>query len=249
MNVSEEQVWAYLAGDLDDKTAQTVVEAIQKDRDLQQIAEDYRRLLGGFQHQRIKKYAAEAAEVIDQLPEEPSKESTGTTSGKSRNRHLWWWLALLLAIILAGWWFTKSKSPDPAALAHTYFQLPMDPSVAGGTAGNDFNEGLDAFFSRQDYASAIQLWEPIIEDSIYGTRAVYYLGHAYFLNMDYESALRALEQTSQTNPGLTRLEKQDLDWNILMTRLALGQDVRAAVQQLSSSTKRDDLLQQLPNRK
>lgn len=236
MKISEEQVWAYLTGELDEETARSVADAIAEDEALQQMAEEYRTLRNGLKQQRLKAYAAEAMAVI-QEDDAPQKPKSGRT--------LWYVIAAVFLIGVLAWVMRPSTEITPAQIATNFFRLPADPGVAGNTNADQFNEGLDAFFTAQDYPRSIENWEAIMSDSLYGNSATYYLAHAYFLNQEYEKALPLLQNSSTAEDLFSLAELQDIRWNILVTRLILGEDIRAEVGQLPASAQRDDLLEAL----
>lgn len=246
MNVTEEQIWAYLAGELDEDTSKIVADALQADEGLQQIANDYRRLLAGFQEQRIKKYAAEAMEVMSEAEGRTTKQAPAPTVDNSKRVWLWIAAAAATVLLLIGLFtFPFFQPVSNQEVATTYFRLPADPSVAGSGTANNFYDGLDAFFAQKDYAQAITYWEPITQDSVFGLSAAYYLGHAYFLDGAYDKAQQQLETTLRTNNQLSPQEIQDLEWNILLARMAKGENIQSELEGLPSSPERDALLKQL----
>lgn len=236
MKISEEQVWAYLNGELDEETAKDVARAIAEDAALQQIADDYEVLLKGLRQKRTNAYAAEAMEVIETVdtPQKPSSRRS-------------WWLIIAAAFLIGSiaWVVSRPAPPEPEDIAKEFFRLPADPSVAGGTASDNFNAGLDAFFSAQDYDAAIQNWSTILSDSLYGNSASYYLGHAYFLHQEYDNAFDQLQNSVTQEALFSPAELADLRWNILITRLARGEDISAEVTTLPSSPEREALLEAL----
>lgn len=244
MNVSEEQVWAYLTGELDEATAQEVAEAIRSDKALQALVAQYEKLLQGFRSQRLQRYANEALEVLDTTSKPMDEPVEQAHPKQAPQKTFKWWHFLTLALgILIIWYALRPNTATRTDIASTYFRLPADPAIAGSTTANAFADGLEAFYTNKNYAVAINLWHPLRSDSLYGPSANFYLGHAYFMNGQYAEAQQQFKRILAVDSTLSLVEEQDVRWNLLLTDFVLGEKINKRLQELPSTPQRDELLE------
>lgn len=236
MKTEEEKIVAYLLGELPVEEEAAVRDAINKDPQLQTAVADYQRLLTGFRQERVQRYANE---VLEETP--PDNSSHG-------NRKPWLWLILIGVIIVSGiTWSLQFSSKTSEQLAQEYFILPADPTVAGqNNSRATYQEGINAFFRERDYFTAATAFARLQGDSLLGQRALFYLGHTRFLTQDYERAETLLSTSLSQGGDFSRFEQQDLAWNILMARLAQGENIRSDLQALPDREGKQSLLNQLP---
>lgn len=233
MKLEESTIMAFLLGELNPAEEQAVREAIAEDEHWQEVVRDYEKLLTGFREERVNRYAAEVTET----PPPPPVPST--TSGP------WPWLLLLVVMAAAGYFLWPAPT-SPEELAHEYFLLPNDPTVAGqNTAIDSYQDGLTAFFRERNYEEAVAAFSLIQEDTTWGTRAQFYLGHANFMVNNYAASERFLEQSLNRTDDFSRFELSDLAWNVLMARLAQGQDIKEELAALPQRDGQQELLEKL----
>lgn len=219
--ITEEQIQAYVFGELDAETAKVVADALARDEDLQSIAARYQRMYEGLRAMRIQDLEEDIAAFEATLP--PPQPVPKPKPGKSNTGRWFFFLLITIGVIFA---VVFSSTPSDQQLAREYFQLPLDPRTAGSTNSNGqtYQKALETFFDDQDYTNSQPAFAALSQDSIYGSSAQFFLPHADFLAEAYNLALTHFQALDPADypPG----RQPYIAWNTLMTRLARGETIQ-----------------------
>lgn len=189
----------YLNNELNEEERRTLESNLEKDDTLSQA----------FQ---TRKLAHDAIEMIiednlrDQLRQlEEEHQASSETEGKvvsmkTNRRFIMRYIAAAasVAILIGAFFFiqTGNQLTDEEVLAN-FYERPSFSSERGvkGASNEDINPlkaGLDAL-DVADYSTAIDSLGAVSEGNAYYISAQYYLGHALYLNGDFEQAMDAFD--------------------------------------------------------
>lgn len=221
--MQEEQIQAYVFGELSPGEAEAVARAIREDESLQALEQHYRQIYAGLRAERISNLASEVLAFDQTLNHSKQTGRNDKQSGRGR----WLFLGFMaLMVIISGLFYGRSQYTD-VALATTHFILPQDPRVAGSTQENQlYQEALELFFNDKNYPVATENLEQLAENAPdYRTSAVYLNAHALFLAGTYSVAEENFSQLINNQADYPRPQQSIIRWNAMMTRLAVGQTI------------------------
>ena len=235
--MNEEKIQDYVMGTLPAGEVTAVAAAIAKDPELAKLAEQHSIILSALRQQRAQRIAEELNTLEEQLPPPPSSPPKG-------GGNLRWILSIaLLLIVLAGGAAYQSAQFTDAALAERYFELPLDPRIAGTTEDEAaYYLAIESFFAG-DYAEAQAGFSSLRESEFYATEARFYLAHAAHLNGDFTEADAAFAATI-ADPNLLPENLQVAQWNEMINDLRRGEDVSESIRQFSSTAFQLEALQE-----
>lgn len=224
--MTEQQIQAYVMGELPPEEAALVAEALAQDPSLAALEEEYRTIKEGFRRQRVKALQQATLDYDKTLPPPP----TPPTSGGWVRGIRFGLIALITAIVLsAGLAIQKKRYYADEAVAQRYFQDPPDTRVAGANGDIDsigqllFDNAIEQYFSG-DYPAAHANFEQLADVEGFVASAKLYLPHASFKLEDYTTAALEFEAGLQ-DPNLAPPSLRLLRWNNIVNDLALGKDI------------------------
>ncbi|GJM35862.1 MAG: hypothetical protein DHS20C18_48630 [Saprospiraceae bacterium] len=234
--IDEDKIIAYVLDELDETERQVVAVAIEKDEQLQQIAEHYQKIKQGFRAKRVNNLAEQIAAYEDALsPTSPKPDEQPKKRKKNTRRNGFTGFLILAVLGLVVAFFYGKSNYSNTALAQKYFLMPADPSVAGNQDATTFASGIEAFFNNQNYEQAASLFSSIADSSDYAIQAQYFTAHADFLNHNYEKALTEFTQLSGQKDNYPPDQQQRIEWNTMISRLAKGEEISSLPSQWSES--------------
>lgn len=142
--------------------------------------------------------------------------------------------ASILVLVAVGTFWYANTTYSTTALSATHYLTADIPGTMGGNDGVDANlqEGLNAFWVKKDLAAAKTAFAKISTESKEYTEAQYFLGHIAFQEKNYSVAKEKYQQVLATNSLPNYINRDKLNWNLLLARLGNGENIAGDLQQI-----------------
>lgn len=219
--MQEEQLQAYVFGELSPEEAEAVARAIREDVALQQLETHYRAIYNGLRAERIAHLQAE----VMAFDEEQQKQDLAASEKWDWGSRFLMFLAFL-TFLLGIYSFGKYHYSN-GSLMDRYFILPNDPRVAGSETENQlYQKALEAFFDDQNYLAAnYQFTQLTTAAPEYQFSAQFMQAHSLFLankhpeaNASFLYLLNQLEEYPRSQQNLIR-------WNAMLSELSQYKEI------------------------
>jgi len=225
--MTEQQIQAYVMGELPPEEAALVAEAIAQDSSLAALEQEYKTIKEGFRRQRVLALQQKILEYDKTLPPPPKPPTSGGWTKGLR----FWFVTLAFAMLICGgaWVLWQMSEYTDEAIAHRYFQNPPDPITAN--AEDDWLLYLNAaeqYFSG-NFTSAYTSFTELAKGDEFTSNSKLFLPHTSFqLEAHERAAAEFLECLKDDN--FDGSDFKLLRWNQLVNDIALGKDVRSRIE-------------------
>lgn len=172
-----------------------------------------------------------------------AEDKSGGSVAKSRKlfprRQLLAIAASILFLIVAGglWWVNSTYSDK--ALAGSYYLEPDTPGTLSGDPSSSaaLTSALQLLLVEQDYEGAEVALKSIGPDRPEYLQAQYFLGHVYFQQKDFESAVGPYREVFNATDLPAYINRDKVQWNLLLAQLGAGRPDAAFREQLDDLAK------------
>ncbi|MEN0050250.1 MAG: hypothetical protein AAF806_24505, partial [Bacteroidota bacterium] len=144
--------------------------------------------------------------------------------------------ASILVLVFAGTFLFREDSAGQRELNFLSADLPGTMS-GGALEEADFQAALNAFAVAEDMEAASAAFESIPSDSPKYAEAQYFLGHIHTEQEAFELASRNFQAALSAENLPNYINRDKLEWNLLLARLGAGEDVSSALDRLIESAK------------
>jgi len=198
-------------------------EALLADIDLDNINQDIRKELVA-QNTRLS-----AKKVVE-------KPQTAKIRSLNPARRMLSIAASVLVLITAGTFFYANTNYSGTALSDSNYLTADIPGTMSGDNQQtaNFQTGLNAFWVEKDLVSAKTNFEKITSENSEYPEAQYFLGHIAFQNKDFAQAKSNYQAALQADILPNYINREKLQWNLLLARLGNGEDIQADLDQLAN---------------
>ena len=215
MKTSGEEILAYYLGESDEAESTRIRLAIENDPSLAAIAAKSRRIAAGFRRMRIDDNYDQALHLEEELQAE--KRAT------RRKQSLYVVLVALTILLVAYSFFAYQYQRE--RVANEMFVIPDIRVFAAGEKGAEiYLEGLRTFSQQKDYHLAREYFESLIGDSVFETRARFYVAHSKFLVGEVVSARDDFNTLSRMNNSFEKNEISNINWNYWVAGFLLEEE-------------------------
>ncbi len=152
----------------------------------------------------------------------PSSAKERTLQPKARTRSLRPMLsaaASILLLLVAGFWFSNANYSGNAIASDAYTEAGSITDRSGNVQlDKNVQQGLQAYFSEQDYDGAIRSFEQAGNS----VDANYYLGHSHFKLKQYGEAVSYFNQVLAATTLPSYINRSQLEYNRLLAQIGAG---------------------------
>ena len=152
--------------------------------------------------------------------------------------------ASLLLLVSASWFIFNQDNTSDQIDVMDYYEMPVNKSPRGITNKTDLELAHEAF-DKRDFKDAVVRFIKLKEKENSKYEAFEYLGHIYFLQKQYEKAIKYFKFS--INNSLSIEKSNGLYYNIALAELALNNKIEAIrilknIRGASNAKNREDLL-------
>lgn len=236
--MTEEQIQAYVMGELLPEEAALVAEAVAQDPNLAALAKEYEQIATGFRQQRVTALQQELLAYDKTLPAPPTSSAPAAAPKKATEipndptakagRLPRWPFLLLAATIVIGSLLFLLPQDDPVSdrsLSEQFYVPPGNPRTASNQSQGDvaYQEAITQFFA-DDYANAHIKFTNLATAGDSQTDARFYLPHASFSLGKHDRADTEFQQ-ALADPNMKPDWVMQLRWNAMINNLEQGEDI------------------------
>lgn len=224
--MTEQQIQAYVMGELPPQEAALVAEALAQDPALAEMAREYERIKEGFRQRRVAELQQQLLDYDKTLPAPPT--SPAPAAAPKKGNRFWPFGILILAILLGSFVFRQITHYTNEAIAQRYFQAPPDPRVAGEIDSQElFMTAIEDYFAK-NYSEAHKVFIQLAAGESHSTDGRLFSPHASFRLKSYSRA--SVEFANAMNDdNFVQSELQLLRWNNLVNDLALNKEITSGL--------------------
>ena len=195
INITEkefERIEKYLMGNLSPNELHQFELELQDDSNLQAKVEEVKYLLKGIETASLKSQ-------LNQFHEElvPSKEISKSASTQSRAPI--YAIAAVFVALLGLFLFFNTESESEKLFAKHFVPDPGLPTTMGTTDNFKFYDGM-VNYKQEDFKTALDKWNPLLEKNPKNDTLRYFIGVAYLANGDDQKAITDLERLLNSEP-------------------------------------------------
>ncbi|MEQ9438256.1 MAG: tetratricopeptide repeat protein [Cyclobacteriaceae bacterium] len=204
-----ERIESYLQGTLTPAEREQFEADMRKDETLREEVTLQRQLISSIETESVRQLLENIHEEnFSEVPVE-EEEETPVVPMQPRRRLPYMAVAASVALlVLAGWWFFMQQSPSPESLYAAYFTPAAGlPTTLGYSENTDFAEGMVSY-KMEEYAEAVQWWQPLLQADPTNDTLNYYLGVASLANEQAPEAIDYLTQVIETSSSVYNADAQ-----------------------------------------
>ncbi len=227
-----EKIESYLNREMSTKDERLFLEEVQQNSTLKEKLIKYALASKAIDLSRLEQlrgYFMGVQTSLGTLPDDPFKSK----SRLSLLRFLAMAASVIIVIIFCFWWANQKYSDR--ALAKHFYQIASTANTASPSSefSNDLlRQGLNAYYLDQNYTAAVALFSNIPSTNEHHLLSSYYLGHCLFRLDRYAEALVHFQRFLDSRALPPFIEKEEVEWNLLLARLNSGAMASDVVEQL-----------------
>jgi len=142
-------------------------------------------------------------------------------------------IAASLVILIGAFFMIQGGGSDPSTLAASHYSAPDFTFRSGNdNIPGEITAGLQALTDK-DYATAIELFSDIEDESPFKVLATYYRAHGHYSAHEYTAAQSLFEQVAAV--GDMRYT-EDAQWYSLLSCMAQGKSCAASLDQIRNDS-------------
>lgn len=213
-----EKMEDYIHGNLSVAEREQFEAEMSTDEHLREEVELHRKLVSSVETESLR-------QLLEQIHEENFESETKVVSLPRRRSYFPMAIAASVALlILAGWWIFNLQTSSPESVYAAYF-TPAEglPTTLGYSTNTDFAEGMVSY-KLEEYAEALEYWQPLVEADPTNDTLNYYVGVAFLADEQSDSAIDYLTTVVSNEQSSFRTSAQ---WYLALSYLKTNQGEQA----------------------